>query len=333
MVIKWREEAKLWISYLRIELYNMRLYIMIKVSNLEKNYSSSKSKTKALSNISFNLDKGDILAVLGPNGAGKSTLIKILATVLCKDSGEIIMDNCNVDDSDEYRKKFTVAMQDTSLDFWLSVEENLDIYGRYHGLKSDDLAKKIHEVLEKFELKDIRKKKAAELSGGYKKRLQLAKVFLVDTPIIMLDEPTAGLDPLFKNKVIEFIKDKAKEGKTIIYTTQIIQEAEYLCNKILILNKGQKITSGNIEELKKQFKFKERLEMKFNIVTESLYNKAKDICSECMIEKSSIIFNLSMSEQKDKKTIHELLDRLNPISISVIEPTLEEIFIDIVKEA
>ena len=135
---------------------------MIKVENLSKAYVSSSSKTEALKDISFHLLKGDILGILGPNGAGKSTLVKILATVLNRDDGKIEMAGYSIDDTSKYRGNFTVAMQNSSLELWLTVEENLKIYGKFHGLERSQLSNKIDEVIELFELTEHRKKRAAE---------------------------------------------------------------------------------------------------------------------------------------------------------------------------
>ena len=309
---------------------------MIKVENLSKAYVSSSSKTEALKDISFHLLKGDILGILGPNGAGKSTLVKILATVLNRDDGKIEMAGYSIDDTSKYRGNFTVAMQNSSLELWLTVEENLKIYGKFHGLERSQLSNKIDEVIELFELTEHRKKRAAELSGGYKKRLQLAKIFLVDTPIIMMDEPTVGLDPIAKNKVIELLKQKSLEGKTIIFTTQIISEAEALCNKLMILNHGIIVAEGNLIDIKNRLNSKKKLEFKFEIIAEDEFAIASSICAEnckSIPERcdNSILFDLSIDEKRDKAIIFQLFESLNPKSVSIKEPTLEEIFIEIVK--
>ncbi|URZ14078.1 ABC transporter ATP-binding protein [Clostridium felsineum] len=307
---------------------------MIEIHNLKKTYNSSFSKIEALKNISFKLENGDILGILGPNGAGKSTLIKILSTVVDKDSGEILIDNCSIDNSNEYRKKFTVVMQDTSIESWLSVEENLKVYGKFYGISKKKLPYAINDVVNLFNLNKYRKKKASELSGGFRKRLQLAKSFLVNTPIMMFDEPTVGLDPFVKLKVIESLKKKSLDGKTIIFTTQILSEVESLCNKVMILSEGTILSKGHIDDIKEKFEFKKKLIFQFENLTDELYKKALTICKNKFIKRKSdsILFDLSMKNKNDKILIHKLLDTLNPISISVKEPTFEEIFIDIVKE-
>lgn len=309
---------------------------MIHVENLNKTYVTSSGRIEALKNISFHVRRGEILGILGPNGAGKSTLIKILSTVLNSDSGKIVIEGSSIIDIADYKRKFTVAMQNSSLELWLSVEENLEIYGRFFGLKKSALSNRIDEVIKLFGLSNTRKKRASELSGGYRKRLQLARSFLVDTPVMMLDEPTAGLDPIVKNKVIELLKVKALEGRSVIFTTQIISEAEVLCDKLLIINKGSEIANGSVRDIRNMFDMKNRIEFRFDKLSDSVFDEASLICrlnnneipDKCG---DSIVFNLAMKNLQEKRTLNQLFERLNPISINVKEPSLEEIFIELVK--
>ncbi len=310
---------------------------MIRVEHLSKSYASSFSKTDALRDISFAVGCGEILGILGPNGAGKSTLIKILATILNRDTGQIYMADCTTDDAIAYRQKFTVALQNSSLELWLSVEDNLKIYGKFFGLQGTHLSKQIDEVIGLFGLKEFRRKRASELSGGYRKRLQLARSFLVDTPVMMLDEPTAGLDPLAKNQVIRLLKDRAAQGKSIIFTTQVIAEAEALCNRVLILNQGRKIAEGNVEDIKALFSAGQRMEFKFEEVTESIVREASSICQltgKAAPEQqgSSLLFDLTVVDEADRQTMSKLLESLCPISVSTKDLSLEEIFIELLKE-
>lgn len=310
--------------------------MMIEVEGLNKTYISSKDKREALRDVSFQSTEGEILGVLGPNGAGKSTLIKVLSTVLTRDKGRIVMDGCSIDDSSKYREKFTVTMQSSSLELWLTVEDNLKIYGKFFGLNKKLLTQRINEVIEIFELSEYRRKRAAELSGGYKKRLQLAKSFLVDTPVMMMDEPTVGLDPIAKNNVIQLVKKKSLEGKTIIFTTQVIAEAEELCSKVMVLNKGSMVAEDNIIEMKNKYNHKKRIAFKFNDKKDQIFNEAMFICStrgRGNPEKyeEGILFDLSLENDLDKLLIYELIDKLKPESINTKAPTLEEIFIEIVE--
>jgi len=309
---------------------------VIHVESLNKTYVTSSGRIEALMNINFRVRKGEILGILGPNGAGKSTLIKILSTVLNSDSGKVVIEGCSIKDIADYKRKFTVAMQNSSLELWLSVEENLEIYGRFFGLKRSALSDRIDGVIKLFGLSDKRKKRASELSGGYRKRLQLARSFLVDTPVMMLDEPTAGLDPIAKNQVIELLKVKALEGRAIIFTTQIIYEAEVLCDKLLILNNGSEVANGSVKDVRSMFDMKNRIEFKFDKLTDLIFDEASLICKLNKHEipdrcDNSIVFNLSMKNRGEKSTLIQLFEKLNPISINTKEPSLEEIFIELVK--
>ncbi len=176
---------------------------MIEVRNLHKTYITKGKHVEALKGISLSIKKGQVLGLLGPNGAGKSTLVKILSTIIKQDSGEFEIDGIVYQNNSEaYRSRIAVVLQNSSLELWLSVLENLKIYGRFFGLKGQALEAAIKRVTGMFGLTPFLHKQARELSGGYRKRLQIAKTFMVDTKVLILDEPTEGMDPLIKNDLI-----------------------------------------------------------------------------------------------------------------------------------
>lgn len=154
---------------------------------------------------------------------------------------------------------------------------------------------------------------------------------------MMLDEPTAGLDPLAKNQVIRLLKDRAAQGKSIIFTTQVIAEAEALCNRVLILNQGRKIVEGNVGNIKALFSARQRMEFKFEEVTETIVREATSICQSTgktapEIQGSSLLFELTVVDAADRQTMSKLLESLCPISVSTKDLSLEEIFIELLKE-
>lgn len=310
---------------------------MIYVDDVRKTYHNRKEEIEALKSISFEVKKGTILGVLGPNGAGKSTLVKILATVIKSDGGSCCIDGCSIEDKNEYRKKFSAILQNSSLELWLTVEENLKIYGKFVGIKDEELYIKIDEVISLFGLEKYIKMRAGELSGGYRRRLQLAKIFMVDTPVIILDEPTVGLDPIYKNKIIKLLKEKAKQGKAIVFTTQVISEAEELCTDLLIINKGEKVEYTKANEIKKRFNMVSQLEIAVNQLNQEDIQLVEKLCVENQItyvidkEEEKILLNLLMDNIRDREILSNIISELDVVGVNTKDPSLEEIFIKIIE--
>ncbi len=308
---------------------------MIQVINLSKTYKTNNTPVLALNDLSFTCETGQIIGILGPNGSGKSTLVKILSTVLNKDKGTVKMANIDIQNLKSYKKTFSVAMQQNSLDLWLSVEENLVIYGKFFGLNKQTFSKSLDNIIDLFDLSNYRYKKVSELSGGYRKRLQLARCFLVDTPIMLLDEPTAGLDPIIKNHIIKLLKEKVANGKTILFTTQIISETEDLCDKILIINKGEKIAEGSIREIKKLIVDTQKIEIGFDDITKEIKNKLNELSTLYKFSELKFINNkavIIVPLVDSSNIIRSIYQRLSPISLMTFEPKLEDIFIELLKE-
>lgn len=224
----------------------------IQVQNLIKVYSAKKGgDARAVDDISFSVGKGEIFGLLGPNGAGKSTTVRILTTILRPTDGMALVMGHDVRSHPlDVRKNISVVLQETAVETLLSVRDNLNVYSRLHGLSGVGQDRRIDSVLEQFELKDKQSEKAQDLSIGFRRRLQVAKVFLVDSPVIFLDEATIGMDPIIKRQTLESIRVLAKSGRTIFLTTQLLAEAEELCDELVIMNKGKTIASGNLDRLR-----------------------------------------------------------------------------------
>ncbi len=225
---------------------------IIEVENIVKTYRGRmKQEIRALDGVSFTVNEGEIFGLLGPNGAGKSTMVRILTTITQPTSGSARIFGHNVlTDSLNVRRKIGVVLQETAVETLLSVWDNLQIYARLHGLTAKETSIRVGKVLEQFELKDKRKEKAQDLSVGMRRRLQVAKAFLVDSPLLFLDEATTGMDPIIKRQTLDSIRELSKQGKTIFLTTQLLEEAEALCDHIVILNHGKTIASGSMDRLR-----------------------------------------------------------------------------------
>jgi ABC-2 type transport system ATP-binding protein len=224
----------------------------IEVINITKTFhGGARQETRALDGVSFEVNEGEIFGLLGPNGAGKSTMVRILTTITQPTSGtakifghDVLAHSLNV------RRKIGVVLQETAVETLLSVKDNLQIYARMHGLSPKETSTRVEEVLAQFELKGKQKEKAQDLSVGMRRRLQVAKAFLVDSPILFLDEATTGMDPIIKRQTLDAIRELARKGRTIFLTTQLLEEAEALCDHIVILNHGKTIASGSLDRLR-----------------------------------------------------------------------------------
>lgn len=226
---------------------------VVRVEDIRKVYCGVSSEpVPAVDGVSFEIPQGQIYGLLGPNGAGKTTLVKMLTTITSPTSGRAIVYGFDVvRQAIEVRRHIAVVLQQTAVETLLSVEDNLRIYAYLHGLGPSEAHKRMDAVLDEFELRDKARETAQDLSLGTKRRVQIAKIFMVDSPVIFLDEGTTGMDPLMKRRVIERIRLEARKGRTVLLTTQVLSEAEELCDTILILHQGKKLAAGSLQDLRR----------------------------------------------------------------------------------
>ncbi|MEM0088187.1 MAG: ATP-binding cassette domain-containing protein [Archaeoglobaceae archaeon] len=204
---------------------------------------------RAVDEISFEVEEGEIFGLLGPNGAGKTTVVMILATLLKPSSGKAFVAGHDVvKEASMVRKKIGIVFQETTLDLELTVRENLDFHGRLYGLKRDERNRRIKEVLELVELTEKANVAVKKLSGGMKRRLEIARGLLHFPRVLFLDEPTLGLDAISRRKIWEYIL-RVKGDTTIFLTTHYIEEAEKLCNRVAIMNRGKIVAIDEPEKL------------------------------------------------------------------------------------
>ncbi|BAB60534.1 ABC transport system ATP-binding protein [Thermoplasma volcanium GSS1] len=223
---------------------------IIEVEHFKQTYDGKKF---VVDDVSFHVKRGEIYGLLGKNGAGKTTTIRTLTTIMPVHYGKVKVLGLDVSTHPEkIRQRIGVVLQSESFDF-TTVEKNLKIYGMLWDVPGEVLKARIEEVMEVFDLSRLRKIRALELSGGQKKRLQVAREFLHDMDLLFLDEPTVGLDPIMRRTVLNYIKEKAKAGLTVLYTTQIMEEADYLCDRIAIMNNGKIVAEGTSDFLKSKY--------------------------------------------------------------------------------
>src|SRR5712692_4902156 len=198
--------------------------------------------------------RGEVFGFLGPNGAGKTTTIKMLTTLLPPTSGSARVVGRDLrTEGKKIRERIGVVQQQDSFDQGLNVETSMDIYGLIWDVPKRDRRRRIDEVVKRFGMKDFLKMPTIDLSSGQRRRLQVAREFLHDMELLFLDEPTVGLDPLVRRSTLDFIKQKVKDGLTIFFTTHILEEAEYLCDRVGVIDHGKIITLDSPSNLKRHF--------------------------------------------------------------------------------
>ena len=222
----------------------------IDVNHLSKSYGS----VNAVDDLILSVKRGQVFGFLGPNGAGKSTTIKLLTTLIRPSSGSLsILGIDAILHPLKIRDKIGVVLQQPSYEPTLSVEKSLDKYGMMWDIPKTERNKRMEQLLTDFDLVEIRKKRNEDLSIGQRRRVQVAREFMHDMELLFLDEPTVGLDPEARRKLLDYLKNKVKTGLTIFYTTHILSEAEYLCDKIAIIDKGKILTVDSPDALKNRF--------------------------------------------------------------------------------
>lgn len=223
---------------------------LISIHNVVKTYNKGASSVHALNNVSLDIYEGEIFGLLGVNGAGKTTLSSILATLHPITSGDILFKGKSIyNDVYSYRKQLGFCPQYQNLDTLLTVRQNLEFAGRYYLIPEQEVQQRVDELLAKFELKKYEHFKIDALSGGNKQRVLIARAMLHKPALILLDEPTVGLDPDIRKKLWDMIKQLKQEGVTIILTTHYLDEAEYLSDRICILHRGKVVKIESVENL------------------------------------------------------------------------------------
>jgi ABC-2 type transport system ATP-binding protein len=232
---------------------------MITVRSITKSFGN----IEAVKNVSFTIDRGEIYGILGPNGAGKSTIVNILNTLVKPDKGDVIIDGVNIkDDGDAIKLIMGVVPQEIALYEELSAYENLMFWGGLYNIPMQELKANVNNTLEIVDLVNRKDDRIKTFSGGMKRRINIACSLLHNPKILVLDEPTVGVDPQNRNHIFEVIERLNHEGMTIIYTTHYMEEAERFCDKIAIIDTGSIIAQGTLKELREISDVKDTLIIK-----------------------------------------------------------------------
>ena len=230
---------------------------LIEVKNITKRFDEN----IVLDNISLSIDEGDIFGLIGPNGAGKSTLIKIMTGLWDSNGGDVIIDGYNIKEEPlRVKEQIGLVPQEIALYESISAYDNLEFFGYLYGLKGKQLKARIDEALELVGLEGKRKEKVQKFSGGMKRRLNIACAILHHPRILIMDEPTVGIDPQSRNHIFEFTKRINRENKTtVIYTSHYMEEVEMLCNNIFIIDLGQEVAYGSKKSIKSMISNNDRI--------------------------------------------------------------------------
>ena len=242
---------------------------LIHIKNISKIYQSPTGPIHALTDVSLTIERGEIFGLLGVNGAGKTTLSSIIATLHPPTSGEIFYEGTSIyKDLMRYRRALGFCPQTQNLDYFLNVEENLIFTGRYFLMPEKEVMQRTQELMDQLELTRYAKFNVNALSGGNKQRLLIARALMHNPRLVLLDEPTVGLDPDIRKKLWAIIKNLKSQGITVILTTHYLDEAEYLSDRICMLNRGKVLLIESVSALKEKHAYNKLEDLFIKLVEE-----------------------------------------------------------------
>lgn len=295
---------------------------LIKASNLRKTYGDF----AAVADIDFEVTRGESFGLLGPNGAGKSTTMRMIASTLQRSGGDLkILGMDPNSHGPEIRSHLGVVPQQDNLDVELKVHENLYVYGRYFGLSRKYLANRIEELIDFAQLTEKRNEKVDNLSGGMKRRLTIARALINEPEILLLDEPTTGLDPQARHVLWDRLFRLKEQGVTLIVTTHYMDEAEQLCDRLVVMDQGKIMAEGAPADLIKEYSSREVLELRFGSERNAVAaQELSHIGERIEVLPDRILFYTEDGEKDLEAVIHA---GFNPISSLVRRSSLEDVFL------
>lgn len=302
---------------------------IIDVKNLSHTYDG---KNYALKGVSLVVRKGEVFGLLGRNGAGKTTLIKVLTTLVKPTSGSIsILRMDPAHDGRKIRSRIGVVQQGESFDY-TTVQANFDVYGMLWAIPKRERVERRENLIRTFGLEEVRKRRAFDLSGGQKRRLQVAREMMHETDILFLDEPTVGLDVMMRRELLDIIKKEVEHGLTVVFTTHNLEEADYLCDRIAVIDHGRILVMDSVENLKKLYGGRKTVEITVgNGGGGVFYEALKDRLGETSLKidgASAVILT-----ESPKEALQEIIDLSQRTGaqidwLNVRKNTLEDVFID-----
>jgi len=299
---------------------------MIRAVDLRKSFVSKQGTVEAVKGISVEVRRGESFGFLGPNGAGKSSTMRMVAAVSPITSGELrILGMDPAEDGPGIRARIGVCPQEDTLDTELNVSDNLYVYGRYFGLPRADVRTRVEELLEFVQLTEKAKAKVEDLSGGMKRRLTIARSLINRPDMLLLDEPTTGLDPQARHVVWDRLFRLKQQGVTIVLTTHYMDEAEQLCDRLVVMDKGLIVAEGSPLELIRAWSTREVAELRFGVGEhDALAAKVADLAERVEVLPDRLLLYTADGEETLAK-VHER--GLAPAVSLVRRSTLEDVFL------
>jgi ABC-2 type transport system ATP-binding protein len=306
--------------------------IAIRVRDLVKIYHAGSSRpVVALDRLNLEVARGEIFGLLGKNGAGKTTLLRILTTLVQPSGGTAEVNGFNVVEHPyPVRQSICAVLQENAVEVFLSVLDNLSTFARFHSIPREEIRSRSDVVISQFGLEDVRHQRVIDLSGGLRRRVQVAKVFMVQKPVVFLDEATTGMDPVNKRATLDAIREQAAQGRTILLTTHILQEAEELCGRVAIIDKGKCLATGDLPMIKSMAAAAYDISVTFERVRPEILEVINRFpFSRLRTTQTSVEVSLNAPARYAFELL-EALTRVEPIvHFEVSSASLEDVFLEI----
>jgi len=307
----------------------------ILVEHLVKTYKPRRQPpVQAVDDLSFSVREGSIFGLLGPNGAGKTTTLRIMTTLTRATSGRVEVLGHDVGASPlEVRKRIGVVIQEHAADLLLNARDNLLTFARFHGIAGRVARSHADDVMAQFGIGDVATRKVQDLSGGMRRRVQVAKMFMVEVPLVFLDEFSTGMDPILKRSVMDLLRSQVATGRTIVLTTQILTEAEELCDDILIINRGRRVAHGDLHSLKLLTDRLYDVTLSFDRVPDGLAGMLAGYDAESVkINHNTVQLRLRDEEARVLELVASLSRHGRILRVEIAGASLEDVFVELTQQ-
>jgi linearmycin/streptolysin S transport system ATP-binding protein len=314
---------------------------LVEIRNLTKRYAptaGSKEGNLAVKGINLTIERGEIFSLLGPNGAGKTTTISMMSGLLTPTEGDVLIDGHSiVTNPIEVKKRIGVVPQEIALYPELSARQNLEFFGKMYGLRGAELAKGCDEALDTIDLKDRQKERIDKFSGGMKRRVNIAVGLLHRPLLVFMDEPTVGVDPQSRRKILDTVKTLNQQGMTVLYTTHYMEEAGELSDRIGIIDHGELIAVGTQGDLIQKVGEKDAILLKMGDQADAVREVVKRVpgIDSVTVEDGGKLRLLAGRGRQALPAVIKAIDDAGclPQSIEVVEPNLEAVFLHLTGRA
>ena len=304
---------------------------IISVRNLVKTFGSRQRPIRAVDDLTFTVERGSIFGLLGPNGAGKTTTLRIITTLTRPSGGRVDVLGYDVVTAPlEVRRRIGVVIQQQAADLLLNVRDNLLTFARFHGRTGPAVRERAAQVMRQFGIEDVADRKVQDLSGGVRRRVQVAKMFMIDVPIVFLDEFSSGMDAILKRSVMDLLRAEAAAGRTIVLTTQILTEAEQLCDDILIISGGRQVARGTVQSLKRLVGQLYDVTITFDRVPEELATIAARYGSKVVVaQHNTVQLQVRENEGRVMELVSALGRQARVEDLEITGASLEDVFVQL----